>query len=149
MSRSALLPALAVAAALAPGARGRTGGTPAGGGPVVNSLAMRMVLLPAGAFEMGSPPGAPSRQEEEAPHRVVLTKAFRISATEVTRRQWLALMPLGAGPQPDDDAPAASVSWREAEEFCARLSRREKATYRLPKESRLTTPEAHLINGSA
>jgi len=100
----------------------------------VNSLGLRMVLVPAGSLEMGSPRSEPSRQEDEAPHRVALTKPFRISATEVTRRQWLALMPRGAG-LPDDDAPIASVSWNEAEEFCARLSRKEGATYRLPTEA--------------
>ena len=130
-----LLPALAIAGTVAPGSYGRSGEAPADGGTVVNSLGMRMVLVPAGSFLMGSPPGAPLRQEEEVPHRVTLTRAFRISATEVTRRQWLALMPTSPGSPRDDDIPVASVSWREAQEFCVRLSQKEGATYRLPTEA--------------
>ena len=58
-----------------------------------------MVLVPAGSFQMGSPAGEPMRQEDEAPRRVTLTRAFRIAATEVTQTQWLALMPANRSPQ--------------------------------------------------
>ena len=129
------LPALAVGGALALGAPGRAAETPASAGAVVNSLGMRMVEVPAGTFVMGSPPGAPLRQEEEAPRRVTLTRAFRISATEVTQRQWLAVMASNRSPQQGDDLPVNSVSWREAQEFCLELSRKEGATYRLPTEA--------------
>ena len=100
-----------------------------------NSLGMRMVLVPAGSFVMGSPPGAPMRQEEEIPRRVTLTRAFRISATEVTQRQWLALMPQNRSPQRGDDLPVTSVSWKEAQEFCLELSEKEGVAYRLPTEA--------------
>jgi formylglycine-generating enzyme required for sulfatase activity len=102
---------------------------------VTNSLGMRMVRLVPGSFLMGSPPGEPLRQEEETPRRVTLTRPFRIAATEVTQRQWLALMPQNRSPQQGDDLPATSVSWTEAQEFCARLSRKEATTYRLPTEA--------------
>jgi formylglycine-generating enzyme required for sulfatase activity len=108
---------------------------PASGDAVVNSLGMRMVRVPAGRFPMGSLPGAPLRQEEEFPHRVALTKAFRIASTEVTQRQWLALMPQNRSPQPGDDLPVTSVSWKEAQGFCLKLSQREGSTYRLPTEA--------------
>ena len=106
-----------------------------GGDAVVNSLGMRMVHVPAGSFRMGSPAGEPMRQEEEAPRRVTLTRAFRIAATEVTQKQWLALMPSNRSPQPGDDLPVTSVSWAEASEFCVKLSQKEGATYRLPTEA--------------
>jgi formylglycine-generating enzyme required for sulfatase activity len=96
---------------------------------------MRMVRVPAGSFQMGSLPGAPLRQEEEHPRRVTLTRPFRIAATEVTQRQWLALMPSNRSPQPGDDLPVTSVSWKEAQEFCAKLSQREGSSYRLPTEA--------------
>jgi formylglycine-generating enzyme required for sulfatase activity len=113
---------------------------PAGEAPkavdvAVNSLGMRMVLVPAGAFRMGSPPGEPFRQEEERPRRVTLTKAFRVSSTEVTRRQWLALMPRDPGPPGGDELPVASVSWADAQEFCLKLSEKEGTRYRLPTEA--------------
>ncbi|PYQ20541.1 MAG: hypothetical protein DMF79_10155, partial [Acidobacteria bacterium] len=99
------------------------------------SLGMRMVLVPAGSFRMGSPPGEPLRQEEEVPRRVDLTRRFRIAGTEVTQRQWLALMGFNRSPQQGGDLPATSVSWLEAREFCRKLSQREGATYRLPTEA--------------
>jgi formylglycine-generating enzyme required for sulfatase activity len=102
---------------------------------VTNSVGMRMVWLAPGSFAMGSPPGEPLRQDEEAPHRVTLTRAFRIAATEVTERQWLAVMPQGRSPQPGADRPLASVSWNEAREFCLELSRKEGHSYRLPTEA--------------
>jgi len=102
---------------------------------VVNSLGMKMVLVPAGSFRMGSPPGEPLRQDEEIPHEVRLSRAFRIAATEVTQGQWLALMPHNRSPQRGEERPVTSVSWREAREFCAKLSQKEGAPYRLPTEA--------------
>jgi len=108
---------------------------PASDDAVGNSLGMRMVRVPAGSFPMGSPPGTPMRQEEEFPRRITLTRAFRIASTEVTQRQWRALMPQNRSPQPGDDLPVTSVSWQEAQEFCLALSRKEGRTYRLPTEA--------------
>jgi formylglycine-generating enzyme required for sulfatase activity len=133
--RGPSLAAVLLVAAAAPLSHARALDAPASGDAVVNSLGMRMVRVPAGSFTMGSPPGAPMRQEEELPHRVTLTRAFRIASTEVTQRQWLALMPQNRSPQPGDDLPVTSVSWKEAREFCLELSRKEGATYRLPTEA--------------
>jgi len=106
-----------------------------GGDVVTNSFGMRMVLVPAGSFRMGSPPGEALRQEEETLRRVTLTRGFRMAATEVTQRQWLTLMEQNRSPQPGDDLPVTSVSWPEAREFCAKLSQKEGVTYRLPTEA--------------
>jgi len=127
--------AVVIVAALALPSHGPALDAPASGDAVVNSLGMRMVRVPAGSFPMGSPPAAPMRQEEEFPHRVTLTRAFRIASTEVTQRQWLALMPSNRSPQPGDDLPVTSVSWKEAREFCLRLSQKEGIRYRLPTEA--------------
>ena len=125
--------ALVVAAAAVLASYGHAGESPAD--LVTNSLGMRMTLVPAGTFRMGSPPGEPLRQEEELPRRVTLTRSFRIAATEVTQKQWLALMPANRSPQRGDDLPVTSVSWNEAQEFCRLLSRKEGTTYRLPTEA--------------
>ena len=98
MTRRPPLAAVVTVAALALPSHGPALDAPPGGDAVVNSLGMRMVRVPAGSFSMGSLPGTPLRQEEELPHRVTLTRAFRIASTEVTQRQWLALMP--TEPQP-------------------------------------------------
>jgi formylglycine-generating enzyme required for sulfatase activity len=124
--------------ALAVGA-GLSAGLSAHAGPpadvVTNSVGMRMVRVAPGTFLMGSPPGEPMRQEEETPHRVALTRALRIAATEVTERQWLAVMPQRRAHKASGDLPVASVSWKEAQEFCLELSRKEGRTYRLPTEA--------------
>jgi formylglycine-generating enzyme required for sulfatase activity len=104
-------------------------------GPVVNSLGMTMQPVPAGAFVMGSLPGTPLRQDEEVPHRITLTRAFRISATEVTQRQWRALMARDPSPEQGDELPVTSMTWTAAQEFCEKLSAKEQATYRLPTEA--------------
>ncbi len=127
--RSATLAAAAAAAALG------AASAQAPPSPTRNSLGMTMVPVPSGRFTMGSPPGARMRQEEERPHDVTLTKAFRISATEVTRGQWAALMPATAASTTGEDLPVASVSWAEAREFCRRLSQKERTPYRLPTEA--------------
>ncbi|HEY6553925.1 MAG TPA: formylglycine-generating enzyme family protein [Vicinamibacteria bacterium] len=108
---------------------------PGGGDATLNSLGMRMVLVPAGSFQMGSPTGEPQRQEEEHPRRVQLTRTFRIASTEVTVKQWRALMASPQTPGASDDLPVASVSWKEAQEFCQKLSEKEGVTYRLPTEA--------------
>jgi formylglycine-generating enzyme required for sulfatase activity len=108
---------------------------PSGSAPAVNSVGMRMVMLPAGGFLMGSPSQSPMRQEEELPHRVTLTRAFRIAATEVTQKQWLMVMENNPSAARGDDLPVTDISWHDAVEFCHRLSAKEKVTYRLPTEA--------------
>jgi formylglycine-generating enzyme required for sulfatase activity len=58
---------------------------------------IEMVLVLPGEFLMGSPESEPGRNADEGPqHRVRLTKAFYLGATEVTQAQWERLM----GPTP-------------------------------------------------
>jgi formylglycine-generating enzyme required for sulfatase activity len=135
MRRGRRLTEVGVPAVLVLSSRLLAGPAAAGGGPVVNSLGMRMVPVPAGSFVMGSTPATPLRQEEEIPHRVTLSRAFRISATEVTQRQWRALMPFNPSPQQGDALPVTAVSWAGAREFCVALSRKEGGSYRLPTEA--------------
>ena len=135
MTRRLPVAAVVAVAALALASHGPALDAPPSGDTVVNSLGMRMVRVPAGSFPMGSLPGAPLRQEEERSRRVTLTRAFRVAATEVTQRQWLALMPQNRSPQAGDDLPVTSVSWKEAQEFCRALSRKEGHAYRLPTEA--------------
>jgi formylglycine-generating enzyme required for sulfatase activity len=124
--------ALVVATASVAGPHGQVAESPANA--VTNSLGMRMVRVASGSFLMGTPPGEPLRQDEEIPRRVTLTRAFRIAATEVTQGQWLALMPRSR-PQSGEDRPVTSVSWKEAQEFCLELSKKEGKAYRLPTEA--------------
>jgi formylglycine-generating enzyme len=113
---------------------------------VANTLGMKFVLVPAGAFDMGAPPEeAQSRENERPQHRVLLTQPFYLSAYLVTQAQYEkvagqnpARFQAAAGGGPSH--PAERVSWDDAVAFCRRLSempaeRAAGATYRLPTEA--------------
>jgi formylglycine-generating enzyme required for sulfatase activity len=55
---------------------------------ITNSLGMRLRLIPAGKFSMGSPDGEADREVDEFPHEVTITKPFYMGAYEVTRGQF-------------------------------------------------------------
>jgi len=122
----------------------------------INSMGMRLVLIPPGEFDMGSPKelieelsrlhaadamilrGLPGEMPK---HRVAITKPFRLGVTEVTQAEYLSVM--GTNPslaQGDARRPVEQLSWDEAVEFCRRLSelpkeRSAKRQYRLPTEA--------------
>jgi formylglycine-generating enzyme required for sulfatase activity/tRNA A-37 threonylcarbamoyl transferase component Bud32 len=106
--------------------------------PLVNSLGIKLKLIPAGTLQMGSNDG---EDDEKPVHEVRITKPFYLGVTEVTNAQWQAVM--GSGPPSwwkDADRPVEQVSWTDAEVFCERLSMRpdERTAgreYRLPTEA--------------
>jgi len=81
----------------------------------------------AGSFTMGSPENEVGRTSGENEHEVELTRSFRVSATEVTQRQFVALM----GYQPSWfidcgwECPVEHVTWHEAQAFGNALSEAE------------------------
>ncbi len=100
-----------------------------------NSIGMKLALIPAGSFIMGSEPAEKSRQEEEIQHDVKITRPFRIGITEVTQKQWTTVMEINRSQYRGDAFPVEKVSWGSTMEFCKRLSAREGKTYRLPTEA--------------
>jgi formylglycine-generating enzyme required for sulfatase activity len=101
----------------------------------MNSLEMRLMLIPPGEFTMGSPAGEKGRNANEVQHRVKLTKAFYLGATEVTQRQWQAVMGNNPSFCVGDSLPVDTVSSDDAAEFCRKLSEKEGVRYRLPTEA--------------
>ena len=56
---------------------------------ITNSIGMKLVLIPAGEFLMGSPDSDKDAQDDEKPqHRVRITRPFYLGATEVTVGQF-------------------------------------------------------------
>ena len=100
-------------------------------GAVRNSLGMIMMPIPAGEFTMGST----DTKYEMAAHKVKITRAFHLGATEVTQAQWKAVM--GGNPSffQGDDLPVENLNWNECQEFLKKLSEKEGKTYRLPTEA--------------
>jgi len=102
-----------------------------------------MVVLPAGEFMMGSPESERGRGSNEGPQRkVTFRQPFAMGRHEVTFAQWDACAAEGACKhQPGDETwgrgkrPAINVSWHDATQFVAWLSRKTGKAYRLPTEA--------------
>jgi len=102
-----------------------------------NSLGMEFVLIPAGNFIMGSPPGESYRNINEVQHKVTISKPFYMQTTEVTLEQWWAIMGkkfFGARKGPEN-MPVVKVSWHDCIEFIDKLNALNEGTYRLPTEA--------------
>lgn len=99
---------------------------------------LEMVEIPGGSFMMGTPTSQAGYYGDNAPQHQVNIKSFYIGKYEVTQGQWQAIM----GTKPDfygqnlaDNFPIAEVSWKDAVEFCKKLSEKTGKEYRLPTEA--------------
>jgi len=111
-----------------------------GGMEVTNSIGMKLRLIPAGEFMMGSPETESEREDNETQHRVTLTKPFYLGVTEVTQEQYQKVMGTNPSKFKGPQNPVETVSWDDAVEFCRKLSAipAEKTAghvYRLPTEA--------------
>ncbi len=101
-----------------------------------NELGMDFVLTRPGEFTMGSSRREPGREGDEGPrHQVRITRGFYMGAHEVTQEQYAEVMERNPSKFSGAQNPVDQVSWNDAVEFCARLSRKEGRTYRLPTEA--------------
>ena len=76
----------------------------------------------------------------ETPHQVRLTKPFYMGVVPVTNAQWEMVMGSEPSEWKDADRPVETVSWKDAVEFCRRLSTNPEEknagrVYRLPTEA--------------
>jgi len=117
---------------------------------IINSIGMKLVLIPAGSFTMGSQisPEEVARRyggeakyykDEQPPHDVEITKPFYLQTTEVSQGQWEKVM-VNYNPSRfrdcGDDCPVDQVSWNEAQKFIKKLNQMEGINkYRLPTEA--------------
>jgi formylglycine-generating enzyme required for sulfatase activity len=102
-----------------------------------NSLGMEFVLIPGGTFIMGSPTDEPHHFKNEVQHKVTITKPFYMQTTEVTLKQWWALMgkKFFGRRRGSHDMPVARVSWHDCMKFIKKLNGLNQGTYRLPTEA--------------
>lgn len=102
-----------------------------------NSVGMNFVLIHPDKFVMGgvSLKSDVSAQIEEAPHTVTIRYAFFMQTTPVTQREWKAVMGTSPSYFKGDNLPVEGVTWFDAMQFCAALSKKEGIVYRLPTEA--------------
>jgi formylglycine-generating enzyme required for sulfatase activity len=98
-------------------------------------VSMKLVLIPAGEFQMGSPASEAHRQQNETQHTVKITKPFYMGATEVTQEQYEAVMGKNPSEFNGGKNPVERVSWNDATEFCRKLSGKTGKAIRLPTEA--------------
>src|SRR6476646_2322341 len=79
-----------------------------------NEIGMEFVMVPAGEFQMGCSEGAKPNEcskDEKPRHRVQITKAFEIGKTEVTGKQWQAVMGSDPSAFKGEDLPVEQVTF--------------------------------------
>jgi len=102
-----------------------------------------LVRIPAGRFQMGSTPNDDSADEDETPrHDVTIAKPFALGKYEVTFAEWEVCVRAKACTNPGNDndwgrgrQPVVSVTWNDAKQYVAWLSRETGKKYRLPSEA--------------
>jgi formylglycine-generating enzyme required for sulfatase activity len=123
-----------------------------------------MVVIRGGTFTMGSPVDELERKKYEGPRAGVRVAGFAIGETEITRKQYAAfadetqrassgcftfgfisltddtLLDLKAswrnpGFAQSDNDPVVCISWQDASDYTAWLSRKTGQHYRLPSEA--------------
>lgn len=103
-----------------------------------------MVVVPSGAFVMGSPQSEENHMTSESPTHVVRIKRFAVGKYDVTFDEWDACAADGgcqANAHPSDAGwgrgrrPVISVNWNDAHDYARWLSKRTGRSYRLLSES--------------
>ena len=107
---------------------------------ITNSIGVKLKLIPAGEFLMGSPLTEVGREEYEGQHSVKISKPFFIGVYQVTQGQYQKVMGNNRSEFGGENNPVEMVSWNDAKNFCSELSAlpKEKAaghSYRLPTEA--------------
>jgi formylglycine-generating enzyme required for sulfatase activity len=116
-------------------------------------ISLDMMLIPGGSFQMGTPAQEIEKLckeydtdyfQRESPQHPVNISSFFMGRYPITQAQWRAIATLDPierelKPEPSrfkgDNRPVEQVSWYDAIEFCARLSRHTGRDYRLPSEA--------------
>ncbi|HOD80927.1 MAG: Serine/threonine-protein kinase pkn1 [Planctomycetes bacterium ADurb.Bin126] len=106
-------------------------------------VTMKLVLIPAGKFLMGSPKEDKDQDgdgRETPQHEVTISSPFYMGVTEVTQAQWKAVMETEPWKgreytREGNENPAGYITFPGAIAFCSALSRRTGRVFRLPTEA--------------
>jgi formylglycine-generating enzyme required for sulfatase activity len=112
--------------------------------PLGEGESLRLIQIPEGEFTMGSPATELDRLDDEGPQHRVRLGGFKLGQTPVTQAQWAVVarwprVELDLKPDPSRFKgglrPVERVSWKQAMEFCRRLSQRTGSAFTLPSEA--------------
>jgi formylglycine-generating enzyme required for sulfatase activity len=98
----------------------------------IRDLALDLLWVKPGTFEMGSPVSEKDRDDNETPFSVTLIDGYWLGKHEVTQTQWQKVMGSNPSRFKGVDRPVETVSWTEVTSFCAKLTASERAAGRLP-----------------
>jgi len=99
-----------------------------------------MVVIPAGDFQMGSPPNEPERDSNERQHSVRVA-SFAMGQYEVTFEEYDRFCAATGREKPSDEGwgrgrrPVINVDWNKALTYAEWLSKQTGKQYRLPTEA--------------
>ena len=99
-----------------------------------HGISLELIVVPAGSYQMGS--RAHEGGFDEQPRHFVIIKSFMMGKFLVTQEQYKAVV--GKLPRcrfKGDQLPVEQISWRDAQNFCKRLSEKTGRNYHLPSES--------------
>jgi formylglycine-generating enzyme required for sulfatase activity len=108
------------------------------------TMCPEMVVVPAGSFDMGSPPDEKGRGDNESPqHRVTIQNNYAVGKFEVTFEEWDACVKARVCANAWDQGwgrgkrPVINVSWHEAQQYVQWLAERigKVGSYRLLSEA--------------
>jgi formylglycine-generating enzyme required for sulfatase activity len=126
---------------------------------LAEGVALTMLRIPAGSFEMGAPETEAESSDRERPVQRVTLGEFLLAQTPITQAQWRAVAqwrrlehedekvwPESLDPDPvaklkypahfqGEQRPVVNVSWHEAMAFCQRLRLSTGKNYTLPSEA--------------
>jgi formylglycine-generating enzyme required for sulfatase activity len=100
-----------------------------------NGVMLEMVSIPGGSFKMGSPESEAQRESRESPQHNVTIQPFFMGKFTVTQEQYQAVMGENPSQFQGGKKPVESVTWDNAVEFCAKISKITGKVYRLPSEA--------------
>jgi formylglycine-generating enzyme len=89
-----------------------------------------------GEFMMGSPTSEADRDDDETPHRVILSQGFWLADTACTQALWQAVMGSNPSRFQGEELPVEQVSWNDVQDFIERLNTvAPGGGFRLPTEA--------------
>ena len=100
------------------------------------NVTMKLVLIPAGSFVMGSPASEKGRLKIEGPqHGVRISRPFYMGIYPVTQEQYEQIAEENQSKFRSPSNPIENVTWYQAEAFCEKLSQKTGQLVRLPTEA--------------